>query len=287
MHLYPIILVAISCLYCQPTRSQSATPRVIITAPQGYAQRLEKALQEKDIATYSCPMIETKVLPEEAKMNQFLKEMQNYDYIAFSSRKAIESFSIALAKHPEAKLYLQQITLCAIGKDAEFLKKELKISDVLLPDEASPMGIVAILKTRPDISGKRIAVLVPWVKDIPEPDVVPDFMRALQAIQMQVTRIDAYTTCASEENIQNRFAELIRTKTASCLVFTSGAEIEVALQTCKKHHLSTDSLEIACFGPYTAAYARKKGLKVSIVAQDFSAFTGLATAIHQYYQNKK
>jgi uroporphyrinogen-III synthase len=109
---------------------------------------LEKALQEKDIATYSCPMIETKVLPEEAKMNQFLKEMQNYDYIAFSSRKAIESFSIALAKHPEAKLYLQQITLCAIGKDAEYLKKELEISDVLLHRRSSTMGIVAKLKTR-------------------------------------------------------------------------------------------------------------------------------------------
>jgi uroporphyrinogen-III synthase len=129
--------------------------------------------------------------------------------------------------------------------------------------------------------------LAPWVKDIPEPDVVPDFMRALEAIQMQVTRIDAYTTCASEENIQNRFAELIRAKTASCLVFTSGAEIEVACKRARSTTFQPTALRLPVSALTQAAYARKKGLKVSIVAQDFSAFTGLATAIHQYYQNKK
>ena len=120
-------------------------------------------------------------------------------------------------------------------------------------------------KTRPDISGKRIAVLAPWVKDwIPEPDVVPDFTRALKPFKMQVTRIDAYNNlCQRREHTKPvcRTDPTHKEDNTNCqAVLLAGAEIEVALQTCKKH-LQPTALRLPVCPFYTAAYARKKGLK--------------------------
>jgi uroporphyrinogen-III synthase len=41
---------------------------------------------------------------------------------------------------------------------------------------------------------------------------------------------------------------------------------------------------ISCFGPYTAANARRMGLVPAVVAKDFSSFDGFADAIAAYFR---
>jgi len=50
------------------------------------------------------------------------------------------------------------------------------------------------------------------------------------------------------------------------------------------HSLTTHYtlIAIACFGPYTTAYVRKRGLNVSVTARDFSSFSGFLEAIEEY-----
>lgn len=69
------------------------------------------------------------------------------------------------------------------------------------------------------------------------------------------------------------------------MAFTSSAEIEVLLQHIKNEDI-LNNVSIACFGPYTSAFAQKKGLNVSIVAKDFSSFTGFLAAIESFFKRK-
>lgn len=259
--------------------------KVLITSPAGYSQRFKNEFAASHLQPEAIPMIET-VVPEACpEVDHLLGHIAGYDYVVFSSRKGIESFAIRLAFYPEARKEFKNIKFCAIGKDAEYLYERLQLPNAITTKEASPMGIADKLAEVPDITKKSIAVLVPLVEKIKEPDVVPNFITRLTRIGMKVTRVNAYITRPVASESLAKAVSLITTGETPCVAFTSSAEIEVLLSGFPNNQLPKETI-VACFGPYTAAFARKKGLKVSIVAKDFSAFTGFIKAIEGYYGGK-
>ncbi len=269
-----------STLFAQKEASIS----ILVTSPAGYATRFQKQFEGSKLTPVVIPMIET-VIPKDCKeVDLLLKRLNDYDYLAFSSRKAIESFALRLQKDSTDWDKLNNVKCCAIGKDAEYLQEMLHCSNAVQPEEPSPMGIVCKLKEIPNISGKSIAVLAPKVEGMTEPDVVPEFICALQKLNMKVTRIPAYITRATNRSTLVRATELIRNGKVACIAFTSGTEIEVLLNALENNASLLSHTTIACFGPYTANYAKKKGLKVEIVAKDFSSFEGFVNAIQDYFK---
>ena len=69
------------------------------------------------------------------------------------------------------------------------------------------------------------------------------------------------------------------------IAFSSTGEVE----SIKMFHSKTEyeHCAVACFAPYTAANARKLGICVSVVAQDYSAFAGFACAIAQFFNDQQ
>lgn len=257
-----------------------AQVNVLITSSAGYSVRFQKEFEGSTLQPVAIPMIET-VIPEDLPdVDSLRRNIRNYDYIAFSSRKAIESFSL---KMNDIKKQLSGIRFCAIGKDTEYMQKELGVFPAIHPDEPSPMGIAAKLGEEENNKGKTIAVLVPKVEQIEEPDVVPNFLVKLRDIGLIVTRVNAYVTRPVDQSEINKAVELIKSQSIRCIAFTSSAEIEILLQHIENRNIPKE-IDIACFGPYTAAYAVKKGLRVSIVAQNFSSFNGFLKAIESHYR---
>jgi len=254
---------------------------ILITSPEGYSERFSLIFSESCLNPVAIPMIET-VIPENMPdMNHLFTHLHRYEYIAFSSRKAIESFH---GKWRRSNVPLTGIKFCAIGKDTEYMVDKLGVKPSIYPDEPSPVGIVNKLNEDKNSKGKTIAALVPLVEGMTEPNIVPDFLEKLGSIGMNVTRINAYIT-RSVDNVQtDRAVHLIRAKEIQCVAFTSGAEVEVLLRNINDNSL-LENIVIACFGPYTAKCAQKKGLNVSIVSQDFSSFSGFLKAIEEYYCN--
>jgi uroporphyrinogen-III synthase len=147
-----------------------------------------------------------------------------------------------------------------------------------LPKEPSPAGVIAELAKIPDIAQKNILVPVPEVVGVPEPDVIPNFVAGLENLGMKVTRVPTYRTRCLDKDIYEVELNLIRQGKIDVIAFSSTAEVTSFLQMVdsKKDY---EHCAIACFGPYTAANAKKLGLNVSIVAQDYSSFAGFALAI--------
>jgi uroporphyrinogen-III synthase len=255
--------------------------RVFFGTPEGYAERLSEAIEREGGIAVSVPLIET-VIPETNRMmDSLITGLSSYDWIAFSSRKAVESFFMAAERNAADTTLLSSARFCAMGKDAELLM-EYGYSCAIEPVEASPAGITAALAALPDIAGQTIAVIVPGVTGLSEPPVVPDFIAGLEAAGLTVTRVDGYKTRPVIRTDRLKQSNMVSSGYYDVIAFTSTAEAEAFLNLMEGYHIREDQL-FACFGPYTAANVRSMGLRVDIVSDDFSSFEGFAESIKNYF----
>ena len=255
---------------------------VLVTAPEGYSLRFVEALKACNADRFcfepiSIPLIRTTPCED---ISQIISQAQDYDYMVFTSRKAILVLSEYLKK---AKISADSIRLpkaCAIGKDNEALSL-LGISPAFISAEPSLKGIADEFRSRVQefilhSVRPRIAVLGPRVEDLIEPDTVPDFLKALHAIQAEVTYITAYVTRPATEQALREAETLLRDK-IQWVAFTSATKAQVYK---RLSHNTTPS--IACFGPYTAHCVRKEGLNVRFTSPDYSSFSAFAKHLKEF-----
>ena len=264
---------------------------LLLTSPAGYAQRLLKAFDERNkkdaFQLVSIPMIETTIYTDAPEFVNFIGQLHEFDYVAFSSRKAID----ALADYIQAAHVSLPVSVrwCAIGKDNEWLVERLGIQPAFIAEEPSPQGIVRYLSQQEAIKGKRIAVLAPEVIGMEEPSIVPDFLCGLVEIGMLPSRITAYQTRAVRQEVLYSTAQQIQKMIYDAVVFTSGTEIKVFLQMIPEGvsvEEFTKKLTVICYGPYTARCAQQYGVNVDFISTSFDSFQGLVDQIYTYYQIK-
>lgn len=257
---------------------------VLVTAPRQYADRFISACAETNINPISIPLIET-TLSNDSVIQQLITQIEQYDFIAFSSRKAIEAFDKSLQSKGIDKEDFSHVIFLGIGKDNEYLKAIIgDYAKVLEPVEASPQGIVRTLDDFKDIDNKRIAILVPEVVGMEEPFVIPNFISQLNSIGLDVDRYNVYRTAPSLKSL-NRLYNIIDEGEINCVAFSSGGEVSVFMDYLDRKIPS--NLKIACFGPYTMKTAIDNGLKVDIVSKDFSSYQGYIDAIINYFKVQK
>jgi uroporphyrinogen-III synthase len=245
---------------------------------------LKQALKETGATPISLPMVETTIPEENPQLEFLLRNPEQYNWIAFSSRKAIQAFAQYKERFKIQDQAINNIHFCAIGKDAEYLENRLGISPAFTPAEPSPSGIVETLKQLEGTSGQKIAVLAPKVEGLSEPNIVPDFITQLTNIGMIVQRINAYTTHPARIHNANEWLQSIGSGEYDVIAFTSSAEVEAFLHFTQGKPLPPSQI-FACFGPYTSANAQKMGLNIEIVASNFHSFQGFAKEIESYFHN--
>ncbi|MDR0962956.1 MAG: uroporphyrinogen-III synthase, partial [Mediterranea sp.] len=105
---------------------------LLVTAPEAYAARLMEALKSADhvggvsFRPLSVPLIETVIPKTNDAVAQLLERLDDVDYLAFSSRKAIESLALQLERNE--RVLPARVKCCAIGKDNEYLTERLGIA---------------------------------------------------------------------------------------------------------------------------------------------------------------
>jgi uroporphyrinogen-III synthase len=257
--------------------------RIVITAPRNYALRLYREIVRQGGLPLLMPTIETCLLTDNTELDRVLHQIEEFDWIAFTSRNGIEAFIERMRVLGISLSVLQSCFVCAIGKDIDKLT-DLGIKVNLVPQEPSPTGIITELANLEDIRGKSILVPAPEVIDVPEPDIIPNFVCQLQRLDMKVTRVPTYTTKCLDKTTYEVELELIRQGKIDAIAFSSTAEIESFLNMIDSSSNYQNTV-IACFGPYTATNAKKLGLDVTIVAENYSSFEGFAEAIAAFWAN--
>lgn len=255
--------------------------RIVITAPRNYAFRLSEKIIQKGGLPILLPTIQTCYLQNYTELDTALNNIDTFDWILFTSRNGITAFFHRLHDLNIPTSVLQNCQLCALGKDSESLLSFYNKVD-LIPAESSPRGIVSELAKIPQIQEQKVLIPAPQFVSIPEPDVIPNFISDLQKLGIEVTRVSTYITECLDKNIYAVELNLIRQGMIDIIAFSSTAEIESFLRMVNSPSDYQDCI-IACFGPYTAANARKLGINVSIVSKDYSSFEGFADAIAEFF----
>ncbi len=255
--------------------------RIVITAPRNYASRFAQEVLKFGGLPIIMPTIETCLLETYDQLDKYLENINQFNWIAFTSRNGIDAFFVRLEQLNLPLSIINYCQLTAIGKDAERLN-ELGLTVDLIPAESSPKGIVRQLAKYPNINQESILVPIPEVISIPEPNIIPNFIQGLQQLGMNVTPIPIYKTQSLPKSLYQIELELIKTGKIDLIAFSSTGEIEAFLSMVQSPQDYQKCL-IACFGSYTAKNAQELGLTVSIVAQDYSSFTGFVQAIITYF----
>jgi len=240
--------------------------RVLVTRPAVRADDFSTRLWELGAEPIIAPTIAIGPPDDPAPANEAVDRVRTYAWIVFTSRNGVDAFFDRLSERGRDARAFADTKIAAIGpKTAEALAaRGLRVD--FMPstfiNEAVADGMLE--RTQPGDS-----VLLFRAQEAR--DVVP---QTLRASGRNVTDVAAYKTCpvADPELAEKATNADILTFSSSSTVAGFIANVPDAASVCA-------GKIIACIGPVTAATAREAGLRVAVVADDFT-IEGLVRALH-------
>ena len=253
--------------------------RVLVTRAEAQAAALSRALESKGATAVECPVIAIQPI---ALAPQALADLDGYDWIVVTSANGAERLLEELAAaHREIAAHIK---VAAIGPETAARLEELGVTPALVPDEFVAEALADALVARiappprptPASGGEkwrsggqeRTRVLLPRAAG--SRDLLPERLRSAGA---EVTVLETYQAVPPPD----LKAQLAKSLTAVDLVtFTSSSAV--------RHFVAAvgaalpAGIAVACIGPVTAQTARELGLRVAIIAQEYTT-RGLVEAI--------
>lgn len=271
---------------CRQNSHSLEDKRIVVTAPEIYATRLQAALESYDAEVVLMPAIETIVydsLIGWQSMNHAslpaVELIGNYDFIVLPSRNAIKAFDNDMRRRSESFRPLAA-NYFVLGSDLQYLK-ELGYETPMHIQEPSMMGILTHIKTNEEYQGKKMLLVAPQVTLIDEPNVVPHFVEEAQKMGLICHRVNGYTTKPLFNSHSREVLDDIRNGEYDMIAFSSGGELFAIAEMCE---VSALNCKIACFGPYTASNAALVGIEVDMVSEKFRSFDDYALSIAKFYE---
>jgi uroporphyrinogen III methyltransferase/synthase len=163
------------------------------------------------------------------------------------------------------------VKLAAIGPATARKLEDFGLKIDLVPRDYRAESLIEGLK-KEKISGVRI--LIPRAKEARE--VLPESLKSLGA---KVDVATAYQTVIDDSKVI-KFKEILLGKKVEVITFTSSSTVKNFVKLLKGVDLShvLSGVQIACIGPITAQTVRDEGLKVDLVAKEYT-IPGLVEAL--------
>ena len=195
---------------------------ILFTTPRNYAGLLGRLLLERGARIVWMPTIEIWPMPDYHELDHTLTNLDEYDWVAFTSENGAEAFCKRLRALGLDAAAIQKTKLAAFKQDSIMLEKFGLKAD-LVPEEMSPKGMIDTLVKRNENKG-RVLVPCPQVTGVPEPYVVPEFIKSLKSIGMTAQRMEVYRTVALKDSGSIERNMLLNGQ-IDLVIFTSSAEI--------------------------------------------------------------
>ena len=249
--------------------------RIIVTRAREQASEFLSALRERGAQCMEFPTI--KVVPPESweGLDRSIREVENFQWLVFTSVNGVKYFFDRLETLGGDVRDLKGVRIAAIGpKTAEAVaSKGIRID--LVPEEYRAEAVVEAFK-KEDIEGKRI--LLPRAREARE--VLPRDLEKLGAV---VDVVEAYRTVKPEED-KEKITGMLRQGEIHMVTFTSSSTVTNFLDMFRGARVLEwmTKAAVACIGPVTAKRAEEKGLKVSLVAPEYT-IPSLTQAIVDYF----
>ena len=243
-----------------------ANKRILITRPRAQAADLCDKLIALGAVPIVFPTIEIAPLANPALLDEAIRHLDQYHWIIFTSVNGVKAFWDRLDAVGAGLAPAHRIA--AIGPATAQALAAHGVTVTLIPDEYIAEAIVDKIG---DVRGQRIL--------LPRADIA----REALAIELQqrgaiVDEIAAYRTLPAEPDPIG-LAELQRG--VDVITFTSSSTVRNFVALVGRDSFPPSTL-IACIGPITASTARELGLRVDIMASEYT-MTGLVSAVVEYF----
>lgn len=246
--------------------------RILVTRAREQASELARRLAELGAEPIEFPTIRIAPLDDYAQLDAALA--QKYDWVIFTSVNGVRFVwerLIALGRDARA---FAGTRLAAIGSaTAEELARHGLRADFVPREYVAE----ALAEQIGDVAGQRIL--------LPRADIARETLaHELRARGAHVDDVAAYrtiTTDANDPRVQEIRAQLVRGE-IDAITFTSSSTVR-GFVNCQLP-IDNCQLTIACIGPVTARTARELGLRVDIVAEEYT-IAGLIAALVKFYES--
>ena len=248
--------------------------RILVTRPRHQAGALSRLLSERGARPVELPVISIQKIAGR-ELDDAIADLPGYHWLIFTSGNGVEAFFERLRVLGLDSRALSGLKIGAIGPaTAQALRAGGIIPDYV-PEVYSSEGLIAGL-SRWDIVGKRFL--------LPRADIADKKLTdGLAGLGAEVHEIAAYRTLPQPEAIAQAKGVILSGQ-IDVITFTSSSAVTNLAAVFGKE-LPAIKAKIACIGPKTAETAAKAGLKVDIVAREYT-IPALVAAIEDYFEKE-
>lgn len=252
--------------------------RIVITRARSQAGPFARALEDLGGNVIEFPTIE--IVPPDSynSLDQAIQKIEGYDWIIFTSVNGVASFLDRWKNLQRDSRVLEAIRIAAIGPDTAQRLQSARLHPQLVPREYRAEAILEELKPE-EMRGKR--VLLPRAAEAR--DILPYTLREWGA---EVDVVEAYRTVAARSD-GRWLTDLLRRRGVDMVTFTSSSTVSHFAAIFREEEVKRllSSSAVACIGPITQRTAEDLGLRVDVVARDYT-IPGLTQAIVEYFRRQ-
>ena len=249
--------------------------RVLVTRARHQAEEFHRHLAELGAWVIDVPTIEVRPLRVDATVRAAIDRLDETHLVVFASANAVEIFFDMLFELRRDARALRNSRLCAIGPETARTLEAHGLRPELVSGEYTAEGLAETLGNW-DLTNARI--LVPRARQ--NRDALPAILAKRGA---EVEILPVYEL-ACPPGAAVALHALFEQNPVDAVTFTSTATVVNFAGAFAGQELGTllTNTQVACMGPVTADTARRLGMRVDIIAGEYTT-RGLAQAVASHF----
>jgi uroporphyrinogen III methyltransferase/synthase len=249
--------------------------RVLVTRARHQAEEFHRHLADLGAWVIDIPTIEVRPCRVDAQVRDAISRLDKTQLVVFASANAVEIFFDMLFELRRDARSLRNSRLCAIGPETARTLEAHGLRPELVSGEYTAEGLAETLGNL-DLTNARI--LVPRARQ--NRDSLPAIL-AKRGAEVEILPVyELACPAGAAEALHEFFAK----EPADVVTFTSSATAVNFAGAFASEELDKllAKTQVACMGPVTADTARRLGMRVDIIAGEYTT-RGLAQAIASHF----
>jgi uroporphyrinogen III methyltransferase/synthase len=245
--------------------------RILITRARHQVDPLRRELVDMGAAVVEIPTIEVRAMPTDERVRKAITNLGRTALVIFASANAVTIFFKMLVETGADARALHASKLCAIGQETAEMLENHGLRPELVTSEYTAEGLAKALEGW-EMEGMRVLV--------PRAEVARDALPSLLAMRGAEVEILPVYQAVCPDGAGQSLLRLFGAEGVDVITFTSSSTVANFVRAFPDDRLPAvlGDAEVACMGPVTADTARKLGLRVDIVAREYTTH-GLVQAI--------
>lgn len=254
--------------------------RILVTRAREQASVLAEKIEELGGEAWEFPTITIKPPEDLGLLDKAVQETSTYDWLIFTSVNGVKAYFNRLLELKIDIRSLGDVKICAIGPKTQESLEDKGLVVAYVPEEYKAEAIISGLKDKL-VPGQRIL--------LPRADLArPILVDSLKEMGMVIDEVIAYRTVLGSEDKDLLVNKLVN-KEISVVTFTSSSTVRnfmTLLEDRQDKDKILQNLIIACIGPITTDTASELGLRVDVMAQDYT-IDGLVEALLKHFNSER